>query len=177
MRLRYVVVVALLGLVTGCGSDGGGGLPGGGGGGLPGGGGGGGGAPDPCTFLPDAAIETALGAPIGERTPYAAGESCSFESNADPSVIIQVTVAGGGRDGFEVHRGYVKDIEDMYGPVSGLGEDAFHFGPEVTVLQGSTSVTIFVEGTYWFDFDDAQAQTQRFERAKALAQAAVDVLS
>lgn len=175
MRLRHVIVVALVALVAACGDatgSGPGGAPVGGGGG----GGGGapvGGAPDPCTFLPDAALETALGSTVASRELYG-HDTCVFESTAEPRVVISVRISGNGRTGFENHRENVQGIGDLYRPLSGVGEDAFAFGHEVTVLQGAYSVTIFVEGPAFFSMPDSD--TDRFERAKGLALAAAEQL-
>jgi hypothetical protein len=73
-----------------------------------------------------------------------------------------------GSDGFEVQRGYKDDIPDLYQELTGIGDDAFAFGHEVTVLKGRYFVIIFMEG---LPFDNVP-EAERLERAKTLALAA-----
>lgn len=130
---------------------------------------------DPCTLIPDAALEAALGGPIAaEREIYQQSSSrlCRIQTTADPPAILSVDLSATGRDGFEVSRGYKDDIPDLYQELPGVGEDAFAFGHEVTVLKGRFFVVIFLEG---LPFDNV-SEADKLERAKTLALAAAEEL-
>lgn len=130
---------------------------------------------DPCTLIPDAALETALGGTLAdERETYHQSGSvlCRIQTTSDPPAILSVDLYATGSDGFEVQRGYKQDIADLYQPLAGIGDDAFAFGHEVTVLKGTYFVIIFMEG---LPFDDVP-EAERLERAKTLALAAADQL-
>lgn len=179
---HVVAVVALAALLAGCGQQSGADTPSGPGGsngsGGPTGGGGpaAGGPPNPCTFLPDDALKTALGAaPTGDRTVRRGSglQECTIQTAATPAAVLQVSIGGNGREGFEIHRQNVKSVESLYQPLTGIGEDAFAFGNEVTVLKGEYSVTLFLEGPA---FDDV-SKADRLERTKTLAKAAVAQMS
>jgi hypothetical protein len=135
---------------------------------------GGNGVVDICNLIPDAALEAALGSPPSpDREIYrGSGEtSCVIEGTGE-NARLSVTYNALGRDAFETTRGYVKDITDLYAPVPGLGEDAYRFGSEVTVLQGKHVVKIFLEGLMF----DNVAEEDRLQRAINLAQEAVKSL-
>jgi hypothetical protein len=131
--------------------------------------------PDPCTLIPDAALETALGGALAEeRTPYPQSGSklCRIQTTADPPALLNVDLYSTGSDGFEIQRGYKDDLADLYQELPGIGDDAFAFGHEVTVLKGTYFVIIFMEG---LPFDNVP-EAERLERAKTLALAAADQL-
>ncbi len=130
---------------------------------------------DPCTLIPDAALEAALGGPIAaERETYHQSSStlCRIQTTASPPAILSVDLSATGRDGFEVSRGYKDDIPDLYQELPGVGEDAFAFGHEVTMLKGRFFVVIFLEG---LPFDNV-SEADKLERAKTLALAAAEEL-
>ena len=131
---------------------------------------------DPCTLIPDDALEAALGGPVAEeRETYQQSSStlCRILTTTEPPAIVSVDLYATGRDGFEVLRGYKQDIADLYQPLTGIGEDAFAFGHEVTMLKGRYIVVIFLEG---LPFDNVPT-AERLERAKTLAVAAADHLN
>jgi len=130
---------------------------------------------DPCTLIPDDALEAALGGPLAEeRETYQQSSStlCRILTSTSPPATVNVDLYATGRDGFEVQRGYKQDIPDLYQPLTGVGDDAFAFGHEVTMLKGRYFVVIFLEG---LPFDNVPT-AERLERAKTLALAAADQL-
>lgn len=131
---------------------------------------------DPCTIIPDDALTAALGsAPTPDRTSYPGSGStlCTIESSAgDARLSIEIhTIAG--RDGFEIMRGHKEGIEGLYQPLTGIGEDAFAFASEVTVLVEPYVAVLFLEGLAFDTVDPAD----RLERTKTLAVIVADNLA
>jgi hypothetical protein len=122
---------------------------------------------DPCTLIPDDALATALGSPpLPDREPQADGDSSLcviYGTEGDARLDVEITPSG--RDGFELFRSYKDYDPDLYQPLTGIGDDAFGFGSEVTVLAGNQVAVLFLEGV---DFDNVPA-ADRLERAKTLA--------
>lgn len=79
-------------------------------------------APDPCTLLPKAAIDTILGASAGAGTPsvlrFGVGMDCDFAANNGAS--LQVTV----QTDFATVSDFLDELGFATNPVPGLGEAA-----------------------------------------------------
>jgi hypothetical protein len=119
---------------------------------------------DPCTLIPDDALAAALGsAPSPDRD--AGLQLCVIKGTGDLSSRLNIEISSTGRDGFETQRGYKEPIENLYQPLTGIGDDAFAFASEVTVLVGDRVVVLFLEG---LAFDDVSPE-DRLERTKTLA--------
>ena len=126
---------------------------------------------DACTFIPDADLEAALGGPLApdrENYPQSDGQLCRISSAADPPALLNLEVSAAGKDAFERSRDNKDDIPDLYQEVPGVGDDAFAFGHEVTMLKGRWVVTIFLEG---LPFDNV-AEADKLNLAITLATAA-----
>lgn len=122
---------------------------------------------DPCTLIPDDALAAALGSPPSpDREPRVGSGSrlCVIEGT-DQNARLSVEISPSGRDGFELFRSYKEGITDLYQPLTGIGDDAFAFGSEVTVLVGKQVAVLFLEGPA---FDSVPA-ADRLERTKTLA--------
>jgi hypothetical protein len=124
--------------------------------------------------LTDDALEAALGAPVGSRTAYPNGSSqtCSYETDTDPIAYLNLEIASGGRDQFETSRGYKDDSESLYHPVPGVGDDAFAFGSELTMLLGDYTYVFFLSGLPF----DAVPKDERLAREQTLAEVVVAAL-
>jgi hypothetical protein len=122
---------------------------------------------DPCTLIPDDALATALGSsPVPDREAQAgSGSSLCVIEGTDGNARLSVEITPSGRDGFELFRSYKEGMTDLYQPLTGIGDDAFAFGSEVTVLAGQQVAVLFLEG---IAFDNV-APADRLERAKTLA--------
>jgi hypothetical protein len=122
---------------------------------------------DPCTLIPDDALGTALGSPpLPDREAQAgSGSSLCVIEGTDGNARLSVEITPSGRDGFELFRSYKEGMTDLYQPLTGIGDDAFAFGSEVTVLAGQQVAVLFLEG---IAFDNV-APADRLERAKTLA--------
>jgi hypothetical protein len=126
---------------------------------------------DACTLIPDADLETALGGPLAperEEYPQSGSQLCRISSAADPPALLSLEIAVTGRDGFERSRDNKDDIPDLYQPLTGIGDDAFAFGHEVTMLKGNYVVVVFLEGLPF----DGVADADRLNLAMNLATAA-----
>ncbi len=122
---------------------------------------------DPCTLIPDDALAAALGSPPSpDREPKAGSGSirCDIEGT-DDTARLSVEISSSGRNGFELLRSYKEGITDLYQPLTGIGDDAFAFASEVTVLVGNQVAVLFLEG---IAFDSVPA-ADRLERTKTLA--------
>ena len=82
--------------------------------------------------------------------------------------MLNLELSASGEDAFERSRDNKDDIPDLYQPLSGIGDDAFAFGHEVTMLKGRWVVTVFLEG---LPFDNV-AEADKLNLAVNLATAA-----
>jgi hypothetical protein len=87
--------------------------------------------------------------------------------------LLSLEISVSGRDGFERSRDNKDDIPDLYPPLTGIGDDAFAFGHEVTMLKGNYVVVVFLEGLAF----DSVADADRLQRASNLAIAAAAELN
>ena len=128
-----------------------------------------------CELIPDDVLETALGSGLDPNREEYQGSGCVTCRiyTTSRGAHLNVEMSRSGRDGFETQRGYKEPIADLYQPLTGIGDDAFAFGSEVTVLQGEYVAVIYLEG---LDFDPVP-EGERLERAKPLAIAAAETLS
>lgn len=130
---------------------------------------------DICSLVPDDVLTAALGSPPSPERELLQGSgssTCVISSTGDPAALLQLQVGPGGRDEFERQRANKEGIADRYAPLTGIGDDAFAFGEEVTVLVGDTVAVIFLEGPAF----DAVEDADRLERAKSVAAAVAEGL-
>lgn len=130
---------------------------------------------DICSLVPDDVLTAALGSPPSPERELLQGSgssTCVIPGTGDPAALLQLQVGPGGRDEFERQRANKEGIADLYAPLTGIGDDAFAFGEEVTVLVGDTVAVIFLEGPAF----DAVEDADRLERAKSVAAAVAEGL-
>lgn len=128
-----------------------------------------------CTLIPDADLEAALGGPLAperEKYPQSDGQLCRILSAADPPAMLNLELSATGEAAFEQSRDNKDDIPDLYQPLTGIGDDAFAFGHEVTMLKGRWAVTIFLEGLPY----DYVAEADKLQLSVNLANAAAAAL-
>jgi hypothetical protein len=130
---------------------------------------------DPCNLIPDDAMAAALGSPPSpDREPQVgSGSRFCVIYGTDGNAHLSVEITPSGRDGFELFRSYKEGMTDLYQPLTGIGDDAFAFTSEVTVLVGQQVAVLFLEG---LAFDNV-SEADRLERTKTLALLVAEALS